>query len=172
MIGGSLTALRRVGTTKGELTILDYQFLPNKESYYICACSCSAIKNIPTDLIYNTKSCGHLRTQSKVINPYENIFNRWKSFELPKRKYKSTLTMEQFTELSKGDCFYCGTSPKNKSRIKDVCISGIDRVDNAIGYDYSNCVSCCRQCNIAKNQSTVDEFLLMCKKVYERNNLG
>jgi len=42
-----------------------------------------------------------------------------------------------------------------------VYINGIDRVDSSrdIGYTIGNCVPCCTDCNIAKLDRTVKEFL-------------
>jgi len=52
-----------------------------------------------------------------------------------------------------GRCHYCG---RNELRL------GLDRVDSKHGYTIGNIVPCCRQCNIAKNDKSVDEFIEMC----------
>jgi 5-methylcytosine-specific restriction endonuclease McrA len=36
--------------------------------------------------------------------------------------------------------------------------SGIDRIDNTLGYNIENCVSCCKDCNRAKSDKTLNEF--------------
>jgi hypothetical protein len=36
--------------------------------------------------------------------------------------------------------------------------NGIDRLDNALGYTTANSVPCCKPCNQAKNDRSVDEF--------------
>lgn len=84
---------------------------------------------------------------------------------------------EHFTMLIKSDCHYCGISPvvrdcptyeKQFSKSK-FCFNGIDRVDNQIGYEKSNCVACCPTCNKAKHAMKVVDFLNWIKKVYELN---
>ena len=47
--------------------------------------------------------------------------------------------------------------------------NGIDRKDNAIGYEYDNCVTCCGRCNIMKNKWSHDEFISHIKNII--NNL-
>jgi len=36
--------------------------------------------------------------------------------------------------------------------------NGIDRVNNSAGYTNHNTVPCCKTCNLAKRDSTVEEF--------------
>ena len=47
--------------------------------------------------------------------------------------------------------------------------NGIDRVDNKIGYELDNCVSCCIKCNKAKSYFGQDEFLNHIKKIYKHS---
>lgn len=79
------------------------------------------------------------------------------------RKKTWTLSpLEAFTLIT-SVCHYCGFTPKwPESRV------GIDRVNNDIGYEPSNCVSCCFTCNSAKKEKTVDEFKEWIKTVYEK----
>jgi hypothetical protein len=49
-----------------------------------------------------------------------------------------------------------------KSIIK---INGIDRADNALGYTVENSVSCCKICNIAKRDLTIEEFIFWGKRL-------
>lgn len=64
------------------------------------------------------------------------------------RGYSFELTLEHFTELLNGDCFYCG---KEKSW-------GIDRYDNSVGYTKDNAVSCCGVCNEIKMERSVRQL--------------
>jgi hypothetical protein len=50
------------------------------------------------------------------------------------------LTEEEIKEFFKEECFYCGELGNN----------GIDRIENDIGYNVDNCVSCCSMCNYMK----------------------
>ena len=79
-----------------------------------------------------------------------------------KKRGKSwTITNLDAFELFLQPCVYCG----QEASFPDTR-NGIDRVDNAIGYDPGNCVSCCRQCNSAKLELSLDEFKSYITKVY------
>jgi uncharacterized Fe-S cluster-containing MiaB family protein len=77
-------------------------------------------------------------------------------------------------------CFYCGTAPtqrqirygrKDKKKLSDVAINGIDRIDSTIGYTISNCVPCCTICNYMKQSFSQDVFLKQINKIYNHQNI-
>lgn len=77
-----------------------------------------------------------------------------------------TLTNDELTELWAGNCYYCGVEPRNimkaitKQGVEEVFIySGLDRLDNTLGYETGNVVPCCKVCNRAKSDMTMAEFL-------------
>jgi len=72
------------------------------------------------------------------------------------------LTFGQFVEYWNKPCHYCGLE------IKEI---GLDRVNNKIGYLFSNIVPCCEWCNKTKRHLDVDEFINRCKKVADYNLL-
>lgn len=47
--------------------------------------------------------------------------------------------------------------------------NGIDRKDNQLGYEILNVVSCCKICNIAKNDMKICEFLSWIEVVFRKN---
>ncbi|AGE57955.1 hypothetical protein PBCVNW6652_293R [Paramecium bursaria Chlorella virus NW665.2] len=63
------------------------------------------------------------------------------------------LTKEEFENIRLQDCKYC-----QRSTTTTHC-NGIDRVEPKVGYILSNCVPCCRDCNIMKASFSVDEFI-------------
>jgi hypothetical protein len=67
----------------------------------------------------------------------------------------------------KSNCNYCGIEPSNLfwKSYYNVNYNGIDRVDNLIGYEKHNLVSCCKTCNIAKNNNSEKDFLEWVKRV-------
>ena len=74
-----------------------------------------------------------------------------------------TLTVDQFREITSSLCHYCGQLPNsvkrvNKSEWGTYVYTGIDRVDNALGYTLGNSVSCCAACNQAKMDATYAEY--------------
>lgn len=80
-----------------------------------------------------------------------------------RRKIDFNLSVDEFETLTPGRCHYCGDESK-----------GIDRIDSEKGYYYSNCVSCCSQCNFIKNNTPQNEFISKIVSMYEtfkKNNL-
>ena len=87
-------------------------------------------------------------------NSYKNSANS--------RSLIFNLTREDFNLYWQESCWYCK---------REILTIGLDRVDNSKGYTLDNIVSCCESCNRAKLAQTVEEFLLMCKLIYENHNL-
>jgi len=65
------------------------------------------------------------------------------------------LTCEEFTLLREKLCYYCSkTLPPSGS--------GLDRIDNAKGYEKNNVLPCCALCNMTRtNKLTVEELQLV-----------
>lgn len=95
------------------------------------------------------------REHSKTI---AGRFSGYKA-KAKERKLVFELTVEEFDLLTQQACWYCENADSPH---------GIDRVDNADGYTWTNSVSCCYRCNAAKSALTMAEFLEMCKKVARR----
>ena len=82
------------------------------------------------------------------------------------------LSRREFAELIKGGCFYCGRGPdKEQARIKangreTLKCSGLDRVDNTLGYEPGNCVPCCTRCNRMKTNMTLEDFFQQVSRIY------
>lgn len=138
-----------------------------------CQCDCGRLFLITTKQIHRgQKSCGCLSILSKFherepkyviggarLNQYVNGAR--------KRNLVWELSKEQFFNLLFANCYYCGTEPltlvkKNKHQYM---VNGIDRMNNNVGYTNDNSVSCCIFCNRAKNNSTLEEFMLWIKNI-------
>ena len=63
-----------------------------------------------------------------------------------------TLSESDFENLIIQPCYYCGFQSASR-------LNGIDRVDNNKGYIITNCISCCKMCNVIKNTQHPIEFL-------------
>ena len=63
-----------------------------------------------------------------------------------------SLLAEEFDEIVKNPCYYCGT-------IQERGFNGVDRQNSEVGYVNDNCVSCCQMCNYMKASLSVDAFL-------------
>lgn len=63
------------------------------------------------------------------------------------------ISREQFDKFRLTPCRYCQRAVDAMNK------SGVDRVDNALGYTMSNCVACCSECNLMKRHRSHDEFM-------------
>lgn len=138
--------------------------------YWWCVCECGTIKEVRgTALIHGgSKSCRCLRIEvSKKLNSLEfglsafnGAFHSYKK-DAKRRGYSFELTREEFKIITQQNCTYCGHPPSNmrKARNGNYTYSGIDRIDNNIGYNITNIVPCCADCNRAKYQKTSKEFM-------------
>jgi hypothetical protein len=69
--------------------------------------------------------------------------------------FKNDLDILYIENIKKQPCFYC-TYPS----------TGADRIDNSLGHLKSNCVPCCKECNIARNDLfTIDEMIILGKAI-------
>lgn len=81
------------------------------------------------------------------------------------RKYEWHITNEQFDNLTKSSCHYCGRLPFSVQTSSPGCNTGtytwmgIDRKDNSQGYNLDNVVPCCQTCNRAKYKMGYEEFI-------------
>lgn len=82
------------------------------------------------------------------------------------------LTEEQGLALLRLNCTYCGRPPhqrqRSEQRIKptDLFFTGIDRMDNSLGYTPENVTPCCGTCNRAKMAQGFGEFTEWVTRVY------
>ena len=68
-----------------------------------------------------------------------------------------------FVSMISNVCYYCGAAGSNKAErksyaVKVVYYNGIDRIDSDGAYEKGNVVTCCKQCNAAKSDQTVEAF--------------
>lgn len=155
------------GERYGKLVVVGYSHY-DKRHYWECRCDCGNTTVMLVRKKRNNQSCGCARYQyhkdkrlpdnKAVIN---RILNGWKKAAI-KRGYTWELTDEEAITLTKHDCFYCNQPPSNAARIYGTSsvfnYSGIDRIDNRLGYLSENVVSCCKRCNVAKSTMSLSEF--------------
>ena len=162
--------------------------IKNKKGSYIwhCKCDCGNICNVAGYRLKNghTKSCGCLSSEllikrNKVRIPKnkkpigESAFNKLYRIYQRTSENKNMLfdiSKEEAKNLFLDNCFYCGALPKQTIRTrKDLSpfiYNGIDRLNNDLGYLRSNVVTCCKRCNIAKNNMKLEDFLDLISNIY------
>ncbi len=85
---------------------------------------------------------GRQRNSCSICNPHQT-FQRYRRGAAA-RGLSFSLTEDQFREILKKPCTYCGENHEPR---------GIDRRDGRIGYVLSNCQSCCWPCNQLKSRA-------------------
>jgi hypothetical protein len=150
-----------------------------------CICDCGKIFIVHPTTIKTDKnvSCGCKRGINWQKPNNEASYNFW--FYVLKRNAKIRgieihLNKEQAIDIASLPCHYCGKLQeevgsargyKNSCRDRErpfdqkyyeskiVLLNGLDRKDSSLGYTKENVVSCCTQCNMAKNDTPYQEFI-------------
>ena len=182
-----------VGKRFGRLILLNrLNKTMNGGYYWLCRCDCGQETKVQSSNLSagHTISCGCFRKeQSKLrastdIVQYRplkgstrlNIRKPGGSFRrllaIYKRAAKKnlrefSLSEEEFRQLTKSVCFYCGVEPSqiSKTNTEQYIYNGVDRKDNSVGYTTENSVPCCWPCNELKGDRNIDDFLARIQKI-------
>ena len=85
------------------------------------------------------------------------------------------LTFEQWSELVQKNCYICGSAPVlregklHETIGQKVPLNGLDRIDNDVGYTYTNVKTCCSTCNYMKHKLSNDMFMKHIEKIWRHN---
>jgi len=171
-----------IGMKFGRWTVIKKDKNKKGSRSWFCKCDCGNHKVITSYSLVNghSKSCGCLQKEKisqrfkkefKMAS-FNRLYTRYKR-EAKARNLKFDLTKLQFNDITKKNCYYCGTNPqyiiKNEYQNGDYIYNGIDRIDNAKGYTVDNIAPCCGICNIAKRSMSKEEFLLWIERVYKHS---
>jgi hypothetical protein len=174
-----------VGLRFGRLVVisLDYKLKVGRRVstiFWNCKCDCGNMVKVSSyDLQMGViKSCGiekdklsiefSLEDQTSSDVALQTLYDRYK-YSAKYRELDFNLTIGEFNNITKQDCYYCGVSPWRKvfgSKCMDYTYNGIDRVDSYKGYTVDNCVPCCRDCNVAKLDRTKENFYEWVDTIY------
>ncbi len=116
------------------------------------------------DLI-KSKSRKYYRSHLNEVRAYWRTPSyRYKRYQVVSKKKNRifTLSLEEFTVLTAQRCFYCSEFSTEKEN------TGLDRVNNDIGYILTNVVPCCFDCNIMKAGLTIEEFKRKIQLIYNK----
>lgn len=155
---GKLTILKDTNNrTRGGLVI------------WLCRCDCGNEKELSSSQLKTMKSCG-CETKYKRGEASFNLVLKAYLNGAKGRNLDFDLTIEEFKIITKQDCYYCGCKPSNimdnKNHTGKYIYNGIDRIDSSKGYTIENCVPCCTQCNRAKSNYSLNEFITWIERVY------
>jgi hypothetical protein len=109
----------------------------------------------------------HPEKDKEYNNSFDGRFNGWKS-RARERKIKFTLTKEYLLSMNFKKCYYTGIDLTLES-CKYNTIS-LDRIDSSKGYENGNVVFCCKAINLMKNETDLENFVLLCEKVAQNKN--
>lgn len=164
------------GQRFGRLTVL--QRIPNLKkglTRWLCKCDCGNTTTTLRHLLRSghTKSCGCYRKDLISLKAGEASFNQLYSAysrTAGKRGYVFLLSGDEFREITKQNCYYCGAEPNQRishgHHNGDYVYNGLDRVNNSKGYEIDNVVPCCGVCNNMKHAQSQDGFLAQISKIY------
>ena len=164
------------GEKFNKLTVISFNKRQKNHTYWNCLCECGNTTVVGSRHLHNghTKSCGCVRKNEMGVAAFKSMMRSYK-VSAKKRNIEFLLSESEFEEIINMDCFYCGKNPTFYFSEKmmrrnffngNIEANGIDRIDNEIGYIKSNCVACCKECNFAKADRDVDDFVSWIDRVY------
>ena len=171
----------RIGTKHNRLTVMSIHHHDKRNRWhYVCKCDCGKEKVVQWSLLTsgNTKSCGclghELRKNKRISKTHSEVtavILGYKRHALD-RGFSWSLDRRFVEELIKKNCHYCGSKPSNIKTTKNtidtgLAYSGIDRIDSSKGYEPNNVVPCCKICNFAKSNLSLQDFHSWALKIGE-----
>jgi len=108
---------------------------------------------------------------SGIESCYYKLYRKYQT-SAKERNHTFNLTEEEFFHLLQQPCHYCGKEPYQivTNNYNSTTYNGIDRVNNGVGYEIENVVSCCGVCNVMKQSLTEEEFFSHIKQIIANCN--
>lgn len=134
---------------------------------WLCQCDCGKTRTFVSYWLIRgvgEKSCG-CASHDILYKGIESLQNfRFCNYKDRARRkgLEFSLSVEYFIKTTSSPCYYCGSIDivHHFSRKKDLFeINGIDRINSSEGYTEKNTVPCCKFCNYAKKDKSLDDFM-------------
>lgn len=152
----------------------------NRRWTWLCKCDCGTVRYVLGCSLGNSRSqsCGCLqreRASEQHRKPIEQVktsaIYHVINDNSKQRGIEFSIDPSVVYMLSQQNCFYCNSKPTNTinnrhNKRPPIYYSGLDRVDNSMGYRLSNVVPCCIKCNRAKSHYNIEDFKLWIKQAY------
>ena len=146
--------------------------------YWLAEClNCQYCRSMEKHNMQAGSDCQNCRGKSRGHAGFEALYYRYNK-NASKLNRSFDLNKEEFKRLTQEKCHYCKVEPlqlmrggkiSSKTNWGNYYYNGIDRIDNDIGYEVQNCVSCCLICNRAKNTMDYNEFLKYINRIRTLN---
>jgi hypothetical protein len=144
-------------------------------AYWVVACICGFRTEVAaTSLIsnYNVSCVGCRKTRAYEDKTYAAFNALWVSYRsgAKRRNLSWNLSKDQFRYIIEQPCRYCEivrNGVHRHSNGNEYKFTGIDRVDNKLGYFLGNVVPCCGKCNRFKRAATfkqIEAFYIVMKE--------
>jgi hypothetical protein len=183
--GNRFPFIDRTGQRFGRLMVIAFAGRePRLGRRWLCLCDCGKEKIVSWNGLsrdqHGTRSCGCLaeewrKTGKRPSKPsgvaaFNALLGQYQR-SARARGYVFALTKEEFRAVVEAPCTYCGECCNLAMSVGagasgEYRYTGIDRIDNALGYVSGNVCSCCKQCNIAKGTLSREEFLRWAEYAY------
>jgi hypothetical protein len=118
------------------------------------------------------KECCNEIASQNYHNKYDNIefdlsfrYSHCKS-SAKKRGKEFRLTIKEFDNITSKPCYICGKYTNGNK------YTGIDRLNNEIGYIKENCIPCCDKCNRLKYTHSLEEIFQHLTDIYKYQKNG
>jgi len=159
---------------------LDSKYKSTREVIWKCKCDCGVVRSLKGNYIrnklkYDTCCCSLKHSKSDIGEVGLNLLYYTYNRGALQRDLTFKLSLEEFKFLTSSRCYYCNELPKQISKLTSIykereeyskyIYNGIDRKDNNIGYEYFNCLPCCRICNFMKSNFGYEQFLNKIKQI-------
>lgn len=162
----------RKGHTIWYLTAIEYVGTRRNLYKFLCKCGSEVVASWDRVIRGDVKSCGCWKKGRPVSAdpyvPHRAVYHRYKQ-GAKRRNINWNLTEQQVFGLVVLDCHYCGGNASTDMKLPahpEFRYTGIDRVDNAKGYEESNVVPCCEICNTSKRCMSLEEWKRWIERVY------
>lgn len=167
-----------------------------KRFFFLWNCDCGKVKQYPVKdvLSGNCKSCGCLsynqnpsgwtKSRNPQLSSWRGLYTRYKT-SAKHRDIDFNMSLDDFISVASKPCFFCGngTAEYNKwqepwtqtkgrfitaeeKKAYTITRTGIDRINNQMGYAPNNIQPCCKNCNRAKMDLSQEDFLSLIERIY------
>ena len=182
-----------IGETIGPFVVLDRVGVASagKHARFLVRCThCDETAEMYSSHIRRSNSCGCLQHRSDTwkssgpktmpwqLGPGEAAFNcllRSYIRGAKRRGYSFELSADEFRHVVTQPCRYCGSQQESLQKplakdSGDFLFTGIDRIDNDLGYTPSNSAPCCTTCNKMKLDMSEEAFYRHIKRICSHLN--